>query len=96
MLIDVHGECARDARLFRERRVAARFYNPWGRPFENGFPISVCRGHRDAARGLLAGAAPVYLGAVGVDRVQQVRVGAIGEPPRAQRRDDVVRERQAP
>jgi 4-amino-4-deoxy-L-arabinose transferase-like glycosyltransferase len=42
IVIDVHGEC--DARLFRERRIVARFSNPWGRPFENGFPISICRG----------------------------------------------------
>lgn len=44
VIIDVHGECDRDARLFRTHRVAARFSNPWGRPFENGFPISVCEG----------------------------------------------------
>ena len=44
VLIDVHGECDRDARLFRVRRVVARFSNPWGRPFENGFPISICEG----------------------------------------------------
>jgi hypothetical protein len=24
--------------------VVARFSNPWGRPFENGFPISICEG----------------------------------------------------
>jgi hypothetical protein len=42
VVIDVHGEC--DRRLFRSRRVVARFSNPWGRPFENGFPISVCEG----------------------------------------------------
>jgi hypothetical protein len=42
VVIDVHGDC--DARLFRERRVAAHFRNPWGRPFENGFDISVCSG----------------------------------------------------
>lgn len=44
VLIDVHGECDRDARLFRVHRVVARFSNPWGRPFENGFPISICEG----------------------------------------------------
>ncbi|MBV8530362.1 MAG: glycosyltransferase family 39 protein [Candidatus Eremiobacteraeota bacterium] len=44
LLIDVHGECDRDARLFRVHRVVAHFSNPWGRPFENGFPISICRG----------------------------------------------------
>jgi hypothetical protein len=44
VLIDVHGECDRDARLFRIHRVVARFSNPWGRPFENGFPISICEG----------------------------------------------------
>lgn len=43
VLIDVNGECF-DARLYRERRVVARFVNPWGRPAENDFPISVCRG----------------------------------------------------
>jgi hypothetical protein len=42
IVIDVHGEC--DTRLFRERRIVARFNNPWGRPFENGFPISICSG----------------------------------------------------
>ena len=44
VVIDVHGNCARDARLFREHRVAARFVNPWVRPFENNIPISVCKG----------------------------------------------------
>ncbi|MBV9057271.1 MAG: glycosyltransferase family 39 protein [Candidatus Eremiobacteraeota bacterium] len=44
VIIDVHGECDRDARLFRTYRVATHFSNPWGRPFENGFPISVCEG----------------------------------------------------
>jgi hypothetical protein len=44
VLIDVHGECGDDPRLFRLRHVVARFSNPWGRPFENGFPISVCEG----------------------------------------------------
>jgi hypothetical protein len=44
VLIDVHGECDRDADLFRVHRVVARFSNPWGRPFENGFPISICEG----------------------------------------------------
>jgi hypothetical protein len=44
VLIDVHGECNRDVHLFRTHRVAARFDNPWGRPFENGFPISICEG----------------------------------------------------
>ncbi|HEY6450219.1 MAG TPA: glycosyltransferase family 39 protein [Candidatus Cybelea sp.] len=44
VLIDVHGECNRDARLFRVHRVVARFSNPWGRPFENGFPVSICEG----------------------------------------------------
>jgi hypothetical protein len=44
VVIDVHGECDRHARLFRIHRVVARFSNPWGRPFENGFPISVCEG----------------------------------------------------
>jgi hypothetical protein len=42
VVIDVDGECA--ARLFRDRRIVARFSNPWGRPFENGFPISICTG----------------------------------------------------
>ncbi len=44
VVIDVHGECDRDAHLFRVHRVVAHFSNPWGRPFENGFPISVCEG----------------------------------------------------
>jgi 4-amino-4-deoxy-L-arabinose transferase-like glycosyltransferase len=44
VLIDVHGECSRDAHLFRVHRVMAHFSNPWGRPFENGFPISLCEG----------------------------------------------------
>jgi hypothetical protein len=43
VLIDVHGECGA-AHLFRVRRVVAHFANPWGRPFENGFPISICTG----------------------------------------------------
>jgi hypothetical protein len=42
VVIDVHGDCS--PHLFRDRRVAARFSNPWGRPFENGFDISVCNG----------------------------------------------------
>jgi hypothetical protein len=44
VIIDVHGECERSAGLFRVHRVVARFANPWGRPFENGFPISICEG----------------------------------------------------
>ena len=43
VVIDVHGDC--DSRLFRDRRVAARFSNPWVRPFENDFDISVCSGN---------------------------------------------------
>ncbi|MBV8196833.1 MAG: glycosyltransferase family 39 protein [Candidatus Eremiobacteraeota bacterium] len=46
VVIDVHGDCDRDAHLFRSQRVAAYFSNPWGRPFENGFPISICEGIR--------------------------------------------------
>ncbi len=44
VVIDVHGECNRHTNLFRTHRVVARFSNPWGRPFENGFPISICEG----------------------------------------------------
>jgi Dolichyl-phosphate-mannose-protein mannosyltransferase len=44
VLIDVNGECDREARVFRIHRVVAHFSNPWGRPFENGFPISICEG----------------------------------------------------
>jgi hypothetical protein len=44
VVIDVHGDCRRDVDVFRVRRIVARFSNPWGRPFENGFPISVCEG----------------------------------------------------
>ena len=44
VVIDVHGACNRDTRLFRTHRIVARFSNPWGRPFENGFPISICEG----------------------------------------------------
>lgn len=44
VVIDVHGECERDTHLFRAHRVVARFSNPWVRPFENGFPISICEG----------------------------------------------------
>jgi hypothetical protein len=44
VVIDVHGDCRRDADLFRVHRIVARFSNPWGRPFENGFPISLCQG----------------------------------------------------
>lgn len=44
VVIDVHGECTRDPHLFRIRRVVAHFSNPWGRPFEDGFPISICEG----------------------------------------------------
>lgn len=43
VVIDVHGQCERDAHLFRVHRIVERFANPWGRPFENGFPISICR-----------------------------------------------------
>jgi len=42
VVIDVNGDC--DGTLFRDRRVAERFDNPWGRPVENGFDISVCTG----------------------------------------------------
>ncbi|HEY1883898.1 MAG TPA: glycosyltransferase family 39 protein [Candidatus Cybelea sp.] len=44
VLIEVNGEC--DSRLFRSGRVVAHFSNPWGRPFESGFPISLCEGIR--------------------------------------------------
>ena len=44
VLIDVHGDCESKAHLFRIHRIVTRFSNPWGRPFENGFPISLCRG----------------------------------------------------
>jgi hypothetical protein len=44
VLIDVHGDCQGDAHLFRRRQIVTRFYNPWGRPFENGFPIWLCEG----------------------------------------------------
>ena len=44
LVIDVHGDCRRDVNLFRVHRIVARFSNPWGRPFENGFPISLCEG----------------------------------------------------
>lgn len=44
VVIDVNGDCARDVGLFRAHRIVARFDNPWGRPFENGFPISICEG----------------------------------------------------
>lgn len=44
VVIDVHGRCEFGAHLFRIQRVVARFNNPWGRPFENGFPISLCEG----------------------------------------------------
>jgi hypothetical protein len=44
VLIDVHGDCERDAHLFRVARVVAEFSSPWGRPSENNFPISLCRG----------------------------------------------------
>jgi hypothetical protein len=44
VLISVNGQC--DSRLFRSGRVVAHFSNPSGRPFENGFPISLCEGIR--------------------------------------------------
>ncbi|MBV9719164.1 MAG: glycosyltransferase family 39 protein [Candidatus Eremiobacteraeota bacterium] len=44
VLIDVHGDCERDAHLFRVHRIVAHFSNPWGRPMEDGFPISICEG----------------------------------------------------
>jgi Dolichyl-phosphate-mannose-protein mannosyltransferase len=44
VVIDVNGECALGPSLFHTHRVIARFNNPWGRPFENGFPISLCEG----------------------------------------------------
>ena len=46
VLIDVHGDCERerDPHLYRSQRVAAIFMNPWVRPFENAFPIMLCRG----------------------------------------------------
>jgi len=44
VLIDVHGDCETSAHLFRMHRIVTRFSNPWGRPFENGIPISLCRG----------------------------------------------------
>lgn len=42
VVIDVHGTC--DPQLFRQRRIVTHFSNPWGNPFENGFPISLCEG----------------------------------------------------
>jgi hypothetical protein len=42
VVIEVHGTC--DPTLFRVRRVVTHFSNPWGMPFENGFPISLCEG----------------------------------------------------
>jgi len=44
VVIDVHGDCTRYSHLFRIHRVVARFSNPWVRPSENGFPISLCQG----------------------------------------------------
>jgi hypothetical protein len=44
VIIDVHGDCRHSAHLFRVERVVAHFSNPWGRPMENGFPISLCEG----------------------------------------------------
>jgi hypothetical protein len=44
VVIDVHGRCDFGTNLFRARRVVARFNNPWGRPLENGFPVSLCEG----------------------------------------------------
>jgi 4-amino-4-deoxy-L-arabinose transferase-like glycosyltransferase len=44
VVIDVHGQCKRGEHLFREGRIVTHFSNPWGRPFENGFPISICSG----------------------------------------------------
>jgi hypothetical protein len=44
VIIDVHGTCEHGTHLFREERVVTHFSNPWGRPLENGFPISLCEG----------------------------------------------------
>lgn len=44
VLIDVHGDCRRDAHLFKVARVVARFSDRWSRPSENNFPISLCTG----------------------------------------------------
>ncbi len=44
VLIDVHGDCSLGDAHFRERRVVARFSDPWVRPFESNFPIAICRG----------------------------------------------------
>jgi hypothetical protein len=44
VLIDVHGDCQRDAHLFKAARVVTRFSDRWARPSENGFPISLCTG----------------------------------------------------
>jgi len=43
-VIDVHGDCQRDAHLFRTSRVVTRFSDRWARPSENDFPISLCTG----------------------------------------------------
>lgn len=47
VLIDVHGYCQAAAHLYRSRRIAARYFNLWVRPFENDIPIYICEGIRE-------------------------------------------------
>lgn len=44
VVIDVHGDCQRDAHLFKTTRVVTHFSDQWVRPSENDFPISLCTG----------------------------------------------------
>jgi hypothetical protein len=46
VVIDVGGNCGADARLFRDRELAATRDAPWATPWERDVPIWVCRGPR--------------------------------------------------
>ncbi len=46
VVIDVHGDCGRDDRLFRTARLAATSNPPWVISFEQNVPIMVCTGIR--------------------------------------------------
>jgi hypothetical protein len=47
VLIDVNGDCGASMHLFASSRLAARFTNRWGMPYENAIPIMICSGIKE-------------------------------------------------
>jgi hypothetical protein len=44
VMIDINGACWKALHLYRSAKVVATFSNPYGMPYEDGIPITVCRG----------------------------------------------------